>query len=128
MEQLQQHALESYQPSVDSLDCIQSRTQYQTPEYVRLHQKLSGASGEELCCQVGYRPSASQTSNTPNQATSASTSSLTRSRYHQFQSEQCFYCQKVKMCGGKTEHLVAYRSSNVGVSIRDIVDVSGSER
>ena len=37
-----------------------------------------------LCCQVGDRPSMSQTSNPPNQATSASTRSLTRSRYPQF--------------------------------------------
>ena len=38
------------------------------------------------------------------------------------------YYQNEKICGGKTEHLVTCRSSNVGVSIQDIVDVSGNER
>ena len=46
---------------------------------------LSQESSLLSCCQVGGRPSVSQTSNTPNQETSASTSSLTRSRYPQFQ-------------------------------------------
>ena len=164
LEQLRQPELGSYQPLVD---CIQNT--YQNPEYVRLHQKLSGASGEELnnqhavwhkschgkathkqhidrdkvrydkavlshessvllCCQVGGRPSMSQTSSIPDQATTASTSSLTRSRYPRFQREHCFYCQNEKICGGKTERLVTCRSSNVGVSIQDIVDVSGNER
>jgi len=45
LEHLRQPALESYQPLVD---CIKNRAQYQNPEYVRLHQKLSGISGEEL--------------------------------------------------------------------------------
>ena len=38
------------------------------------------------------------------------------------------YCQHEKICGGKTERLVTCRSSKVGVSIRDTVDVSGNER
>ena len=46
---------------------------------------LSHESSLLLCYQVGGRHSVSQTSNTPNQATSASTSSLIRYRYHQFQ-------------------------------------------
>ncbi len=43
-----------------------------------------------------------------------------------FQCEQ--YCQNGKICGGKTERLVTCRSSEVGVSIQDTVDVSGNER
>ncbi len=46
---------------------------------------LSHESSLLLCYQVGGRHSVSQTSNTPKQATSASTSSLIRYRYHQFQ-------------------------------------------
>ena len=38
------------------------------------------------------------------------------------------YCQNEKICGGKTLRLVKCRSSNVGVSFQDIVDVSGNER
>ena len=46
---------------------------------------LSHGSSLLLCYQVGGRHSVSQTSCTPNQATSASTISLIRYRYHQFQ-------------------------------------------
>ena len=53
---------------------------------------------------------------------------LKSSKSSKFQSEQCFYCQNEKICGGITERLVTCRSSNVGVSIQDIVDVSGNER
>ena len=45
VEQLRHPALESYQRSVD---CIQNRAQYQNPEYVRLHYKVSGACRDEL--------------------------------------------------------------------------------
>ena len=53
---------------------------------------------------------------------------LKLSNSSKFQSEQCFYCQNEKICGSKTQRLVTCRSSNVGVSIQDIVDVSGNER
>ena len=53
---------------------------------------------------------------------------LIRSRYPQFRNEQCFYCQNEKICGGKTERLVTCQSSNIGVPIQDLVDVSGHER
>ena len=164
LEHLRQPDLESYQAL---LNCIKNRAQYQNPEYVHLHRKLSGISGEELNNQhavwhkschgktthkqhierdkvryekavssqessvllyskVGGRPPASKTSNTQNQATSASTSTLTRSRYPPFQKERCFYCQNEKICGGKTERLVNCQSSNVGV--QNVVDASGNEQ
>ena len=53
---------------------------------------------------------------------------LKSSKSSKFQSEQCFYCQNEKLWGDKTERLVTCRSSNVGVSIQDTVDVSGNER
>lgn len=162
LEHLRLPELESYQ---SLLDCISKRAQYQNPEYVRLHQQLSGISGKELNNQhavwhkschgkathkqhierdkarydkavlsqessvlsyskVGGRPPASQTSNTPKQATPASTSTLTRSRYPPFQKEHCFFCQNEKICGGKTERLITCRSVDIGVSIQNIVDVS----
>ena len=166
LEHLRLPELESYQ---SLLDCISKRAQYQNPEYVRLHQQLSGISGKELNNQhavwhkschgkathkqhierdkarydkavlsqessvlsyskVGGRPPASQTSNTPKQATPASTSTLTRSRYPPFQKEHCFFCQNEKICGGKTERLITCRSVDIGVSIQNIVDVSGNEQ
>ncbi len=36
-------------------------------------------------------------------------------------------CCQNEVCGGKTERLVTCRSSKVGLSIQDIVDVSGNE-
>ena len=53
---------------------------------------------------------------------------LKSNKSSKFQSEQCFYCQNEKICGGKTERLVTCRSSNVGVSIQDTVDVSCNDR
>ena len=38
------------------------------------------------------------------------------------------YCQNEKIYDGKTERLVTCRSSKVGVSIQDTVDVSSNER
>ena len=46
---------------------------------------LSHESSLLFCCQVGGRPSVSQTWSTQNQANSAPTSSLIISHYHQFQ-------------------------------------------
>lgn len=166
LEHLRQPEWESYQPL---LNCIHKRAQYQNPEYVRLHQQLSGISVEELINQhamwhkschgkathkqhierdkvrydkaitfqesnvlsynkVGGRPPMSKTSNTPKQTTSASTSTLTRSHFHPFQKEHCFYCQNEKVYGGKPEHLITCQSYDTGMSIQDIVDVSGNKQ
>ena len=82
---------------------------------------LSHESSLLLRCQVGRRPSVSQTSNTPNHAKSASTSSQIISRYHQFQVSW----PKNKLTRAHTNHL-PLKICNMEVQFVDCFTYLGS--
>ena len=118
------------QPALWHKSCYSKATHKQHIERdkARYDKAISSQGSSALSySKVGGRPHTFQTAITPNQASSASTHTLTRSRYPLFDKEQCFYCQTENISGDKIEHLVNCRSNNVGVLMQEIVDTSGNE-
>ncbi len=86
----------------------------------------SKESGVFSYSKTGGRPSMPQVSNIADPL--ETTSTLTRSRTPPFCKENCFYCQEEKYDGSKKENLVECRSSDVGQTIKNIVEASGNEK